>query len=271
MHIYPKCDDAYAGLNQLKRFIHEGIEIQLGMKSPDDIKDVLENYKKEIPSLKEITIHLNGKEWDFDDYLYNKENLSKLVSYITALGYYQKELKIKLNLLLHLEESYEHIIARGGAENLNIVISYLDKHNVLLLLENVLSVSGAFDEIEHVSEFVHKVGNKHIMYCLDICHVYCYINKLGLDVEDIHTYLDKSYLNKITYQIHFSDTLNNDGFKDISTHSKAHTRERLYHDLQLLNSFKLADKILVTEIMEEDYNQRYGQVQELSYLSELIV
>lgn len=264
LKIYPKLDSMFEGEEPIIPYITEGMEIQM---LDDNFEKAVRHYHKLIPSLKEITLHVRMDAIQIDDYIYNSKGIAKIVNYITVIGSLQKVYDLKINLLLHLNQSYNEIKTRGGLKAFNIFEEYLNKYNVLLLLENVIAISGALDKREHVTEFVHLINKTNIKCCLDLCHVYCYLNMMSFRTNSIYEYLDYDTLDKIVYQIHFSDTLNNDGYLDMSTHSRAHSSLSINKDLVLLEALGIIDKPLVTEIIDNNYNNRVEQLKELRLLN----
>lgn len=264
LKIYPKLDSMFEGEETILPYIEDGMEIQM---LDDNFEKAVKHYCNLVPSLKEITLHVKMDAVYIDDFIYTSKGIAKIVSYITSIGGLQKTYGVKLNILMHLNQSYNEIKNRGGLKAFNIFEEYLNKYDVLLLLENVLAISGALDKREHVTEFVYLINKTNIKCCLDLCHVYCYLNMMSLRTYVIYKYLDNDTLDRVVHQIHFSDTLNNDGYADMLTHSRAHTALSINKDLVLLDSLGIIDKPLVTEVLENNYANRVDQLKELKLLN----
>lgn len=263
LKIYPKLDSMFKGEKEIIPFIKEGMEIEM---LDEDFEKAIKHYCNLLSNLKEITIHIKNSETYIDNCIYISEGIAKIVNYITLIGSLQNMYNVQLNILMHLNQSYKEIENRGGLKAFDIFEEYLNKYNVLLLLENVVSLSTAIDRRDHATEFVYMLNKTNIKCCLDICHVYCYINMMNLRPNNIYSFLDYDNLDKVVYQIHFSDTLDNDGYINDNTHSRAHTSLSINKDLVLIESLGIISKPIVTEIVENNYEDRLGQLKELKLL-----
>lgn len=269
MRIYPKLDSELAGYEKIKPYIKDMMEIQLLDYADEDILSVLTFYTQENPELKEVTLHTSAKTWQLDHYLYSKDRLSEIINFITRIGEYKKVLNIKINILWHLAQSYKDIQAQGGIENLNIIYRYLEKYDILMLLENVIDMNGALDDSEHVSNFVYEYNRPLVRMCFDICHLHCYLNKLKLPLSAYVNYVSREVLSHVVYQVHFSATWNNDGFRDLKgTHSKYHNQESLKEDILILQDLGISNTNIIVEVIEDDYNERECELKEFEVLTE---
>lgn len=260
MRVYPKLDDAFAGVNVLKEYVKDGLELQLLHTISNKLNRTISTYKTIFPDLKEITLHYSMMECDLGIPLCNDVAFEKLISDITYISGLAEAHSVKINLLLHVQDKYDLVIARGLKSKLARLKEYLERFNILLLLENVIDVNGALDCKEHALEFVREMDAENIKCCLDICHIRCYLNKFNFDESILEEYLGTD-LNRLVYQIHFADTWDNDGFKDFKTHAKYHSRKSFEHDINLLKRLNIDDKIIITEIVEFDNNYEHRECQ----------
>ena len=273
MIIYPKTCEKLNGINVLKQYVekYKGIEIQL--LSYEDTKQITYNtikkLKFEIPTVGEITIHLPIREdFNFEALAFakldeEKERLSVLINV-------SKELNLKINLLYHTRWNYESWISSGAIERMKELLSLIRNTNVNILIENIFSI------VERKECAVFKVAkhinNEHLKVCLDVCHLHCEANifKIPFD-EFLHSYLNKDDCQKFIQQIHFAGTLNGDGLIDKKTHGRVHdTWESFEEDYNILKQFGIEDKIIVTEVSEDDYSTREDQIKEIEMLMKKI-
>lgn len=270
--IYPKVDEAFAGIGLLKPYIKEGIEIQLLKPVENEqLESVLTRLRLfECPSIKEVTLHMNMVDCSLTPYLHNKYKFTRLVSTLTCIGYLQKKLGIKINLLVHLIETYDALERADVLKDMEVLCSYLEEVNVLLLVENDICIWGVSDMHDHMMEFVRRINHPNVRGCLDICHIYCIANMTHMEYAKIPGYIGEGASDFI-HQIHFADTWNNDGYKDMSTHARYHNEMTIERDLKLLDTLGISDKNIVTEVTEEgkDYTRRDGQIRELELLKKL--
>ena len=122
-----------------------------------------------------------------------------------------------------------------------------------------------------VFEICKIINSNNLKVCLDICHLHCMANlfKENFDLF-LDKYIDKELAYKNVYQIHFSATKNNDGYIEKKTHGVKHdTIEELIGDYNVLKKFNLTDRIIVTEIAEENYMDRNDQKFEIGLLEKI--
>jgi hypothetical protein len=90
--------------------------------------------------------------------------------------------------------------------------------------------------------------------------------KISLN-EYLNTYLNKEDCKKYIQQIHFAGTLDNDGVIDKRTHGRMHDSwESFEEDFNILKRFGIENKIIVTEVSEDDYSTRKDQIEEIKML-----
>lgn len=83
--------------------------------------------------------------------------------------------------------------------------------------------------------------------------------------------LSKEDCEKYIYQIHFSYTVNNDGYiSKKTTHGVGHpTEDLLLKDYKLLEQSGIGNKQIVTEIAEYDYSYRSSQIKDIEWLEKI--
>ncbi len=271
MKIYPKTNSNLLGVNCLKQYIqkYKGVEIQILTK--DDMNrlySIIKQIKEEIPEIEEITIHPPLiDEYNFEVLTYrNFKNEEELLKLIVKMS---EEFGIKINLLYHTSWNYQCWKSSGEIEVLKELLEITENTNVNIILENIHSLV----DIKNCSvlQIAKEINNNHLGVCLDICHLHCEANIFKIEFNEfLQNYLNKEDCEKYIYQIHFSGTLNNDGYINKKTHGRKHdTIENFKQDYDILEKYGIENKIIVTEVGEEDYTTRNDQIEEIKMLESL--
>lgn len=172
---------------------------------------------------------------------------------------------IRFHVLFHIPDSMEKFIGFGGMELLYSLLA--SQLNTCVLLENStraitldkdkpLALEKLFETFEHP-----KLG-----ICWDICHFQSSENAY----DRVYSLTSRQIEN--IRSVHFSCTLNHDGYRQKSTHGQPHpTLEMLQEDLQYMRSKGVdPEKVwMVLEVAEVDYVKRTGLVHELDLFSQL--
>ena len=269
MIIYPKTSENLEGLEYLKRYAEEyrGIEIQLlSYEHTQKITyNVIKQLKSQIPQLEEVTIHLPIREdFNFEALAFSKINFEK--ERLKMLCEASQEFNLKLNLLYHTRWNYISWNNSGAIDRMKELLEVIQNTNVNILIENIYAI------VERkecsVLKVAKQIDNEHLKVCLDTCHLHCVANifKISLN-EYLNTYLNKEDCKKYIQQIHFAGTLNNDGVIDKKTHGRMHDSwESFEEDFNILKRFGIENKIIVTEVSEDDYSTRKDQIEEIKML-----
>ena len=270
MIIYPKICENLNGLEYLKEYVerNNGIEIQLLNIEETQKKtyEAVKRLKTEIPQLNEVTIHLPLKEeFNFEMLTYSnldveKERVKKLIDI-------SKEFNVKLNLIYHTTWDYTSWCNCGAIDRMKELLEVIQNSRVNILIENMIPLS----ERKHCTalKVVKAIENNHLRVCLDICHIHCVANIFKMNLKEfLNTYLNKEDCQKYIQQIHFAGTLNEDGYiEDKKTHGRVHDSwESFEEDYNILKQFEIEDKIIVTEISEDDYSTRKDEIEEIKML-----
>ena len=269
MIIYPKTSENLEGLEYLKRYAekYRGIEIQLlSYEHTQKITyNVIKQLKSQIPQLEEVTIHLPIREdFNFEALAFSKINFEK--ERLKMLCEASQEFNLKLNLLYHTRWNYISWSNSGAIDRMMELLEVIQNTNVNILIENIYAI------VERkecsVLKVAKQIDNEHLKVCLDTCHLHCVANifKISLN-EYLNTYLNKEDCKKYIQQIHFAGTLNNDGVIDKKTHGRMHDSwESFEEDYNVLKRFGIENKIIVTEVSEDDYSTRKDQIEEIKML-----
>ena len=269
MIIYPKTSENLEGLEYLKRYAEEyrGIEIQLlSYEHTQKITyNVIKQLKSQIPQLEEVTIHLPIREdFNFEALAFSKINFEK--ERLKMLCEASQEFNMKLNLLYHTRWNYISWSNSGAIDRMKELLEVIQNTKVNILIENIYAI------VERkecsVLKVAKQIDNEHLKVCLDTCHLHCVANMFKISLNEyLNTYLNKEDCKKYIQQIHFAGTLDNDGVIDKKTHGRMHDSwESFEEDYNVLKQFGIENRIIVTEVSEDDYSTRKDQVEEIKML-----
>ena len=269
MIIYPKTSENLQGLEYLKEYVekYKGIEIQLLSyeKMQQIIYEAIKQLNKQIPQLEEVTIHLPLREdFNFEVLTFSKLDIEK--ERLKMLCQASQEFNLKLNILYHTRWDYIRWSNSGAIDRMKELLEVVQNSNVNILIENIYTMVER--EECTVLKVARNINNEHLKVCLDICHLHCEANIFKIPFEEfVNTYLNKEDCQKYIYQIHFAGTLKEDGYIDKKTHGRMHDSwESFEEDYNILRKFGIEDKIIVTEISEDDYSTRKDEIEEIKML-----
>ena len=269
MIIYPKTSENLEGLKYLKRYAekYRGIEIQLlSYEQTQKITyNVIKQLKSQIPQLEEVTVHLPIREdFNFEALAFSKIDFEK--ERLKMLCEASREFNLKLNLLYHTKWDYDSWSNSGAIDRMKELLEVIQNTNVNILIENIYAI------VERkecsVLKVAKQIDNEHLKVCLDTCHLHCVANMFKISLNEyLNTYLNKEDCKKYIQQIHFAGTLDNDGVIDKKTHGRMHDSwESFEEDYNVLKQFGIENRIIVTEVSEDDYSTRKDQVEEIKML-----
>lgn len=272
MKIYPKIDERYKGLESLKKYIikYKGVEIQFFNNNDIwgnyDIEKTIDYVINKIPEIQEITVHPPLHTHDIEviiekDINIIKQDIQKAIN-IT------NQFDIKINLLYHVTWPINKIEV-SVLDKIREIIKEVEGTNVNIILENIHTLNE--NKTCTVLEICKRINSNNLKVCLDICHLHCVSNIFKVEIKDfVEKYIDKNLAKKYIYQIHFSDTKNNDGYIDKKTHGVKHDNlNSIIKDFDILRMFNIEERIIVTEIAEEDYINRNDQKCEIELLEKI--
>lgn len=272
MKIYPKIDERYNGLESLKEYItkYKGVEIQFFNNDEIwgnyNIEETINFVMNKIPEIQEITVHPPLHDHDIEMLIEKDINIIK--KDIKKSIKLTNQFNMKINLLYHVTWPINKIEV-SVLNKIREIAKEVEGTNVNILLENIHTLNE--NKTCTVLEICEIINSNNLKVCLDICHLHCVSNIFKVDIEDfVEKYIDKNLAKKNIYQIHFSDTKNNDGYIDKKTHGVKHDNSNsIIKDFDILRMLDIEDKIIVTEIAEEDYINRNDQKFEIELLEKL--
>ena len=273
MNIYPKLDKNFNGLKELEKYIQEdnGVELQFfhedGIWGKYDFSETIDVLMKEIPTIKEITIHPPLDDYDIELVLLKDRKI--LETKIEESIKISKQYNIKINLLYHVGWNMK-MMEQGAIEIIEKSLNLLKETNVNIVLENIFGMN-EYEQKCTVIEICKKINNPHLRACIDVCHLHCMANIFKLDFDSfMKSYIEKDQASKYVYQIHFSDTKNNDGYINKETHGRKHdSLSEALQDYNILKLYNMTNANIITEISEENYNTRKDQVDEIKLLEKI--
>ena len=269
MIIYPKVNESLQGLNNLKKYVekYKGLEIQLLSmeQTNENTYKSIKKLKNEIPNIEEVTIHLPLRdEVTFETYAFSKldqekERLEKLIDI-------SNEYNLRINLLYHTRWNYNSWHNSGAVEKMKELLDIIKNSNVFILIENMYAIVERKECT--VLKVAKEIDNVHLRVCIDVCHIHVEANMYREPISEyINKYLNKEDCEKYVHQIHFAGTLDEDGYIDEKTHGRLHDSWVSFEeDYNFLKQFGIKDKIIVTEISEEDYSTRKDEIKEIEML-----
>ena len=273
MNIYPKLDKNFNGLKELEKYIKKdkGVELQFfhedGVWGNYDFNTAINTLMKKIPSIKEITIHPPLDDYDIE--LVVLKDMKLLETKIEAAIKISKQYNIKINLLYQVGWNMK-MMEQGAIERIEKSLNLLKETNVNIVLENIFGMN-EYKQKCTVIEICKKINNPHLRACIDVCHLHCMANIFKLDFDSfMKSYIEKDQASKYVYQIHFSDTKNNDGYINKETHGRKHdSLSEALQDYNILKLYNMTNANIITEISEENYNTRKDQVDEIKLLEKI--
>ena len=273
MKIYPKLDEKLKGFNTLKSKIgkDKGVELQFfninEIWGNYNIVNAVEKVMNLISNIEEITIHPPLDNYDIE--LVALKDIELIKAKIKDAIELSNKYNIRINLLYHVTWPIE-MMEQGVIDKIKEVLELMQNTKVYLLLENIYALT-EFNKKCTVLEICRRIDNEHLKACLDICHLHCMANIFKIDFDIfLEKYLDKELSKKYIYQIHFSATKNNDGFKEKKTHGRKHdTLEELMKDYKILEKYGLIEKNIITEVSEDNYDLREDQKYEIELLEKI--
>ena len=268
MIIYAKTCERLIGIEVLKPYVekYKGIEIQmLSWDETEKIINIVENLKERFSEIQEITVHppLNFS-YNFEVLSY--ANFQREIERVKCFVEVSKKYNVKMNLLYHTEWPYIAWKSSGIMQRLRELVNLLQNTNVNILIENIHTMNER--EECTVLKVVKEIDNPHLGVCLDICHLHVQANIFGFNFNEfLSKFINKEDCQKYVYQIHFAGTLDNDGYRRKETHGRKHdTMENFEADFNLLKKYGIENKIIVSEISENDYSTRVDQLEEIKML-----
>lgn len=273
MKIYPKIDERYNGLESLIQYTNKyrGLEIQF-FNNEDiwgnyDIEKTINYVMERVPQIQEITVHPPLHTHDIEVIIEKDINIIK--KDIKKAINLTKRFNIRINLLYHITWPI-YKIEVSVIEKIKEIVKEVENTNVNILLENIHTLYE--DKKCTVLEVCRRINSDHLKVCLDICHLHCTANVFRTDIKEfIGRYIDNELAKKYIYQIHFSNTKNNDGYIDKkNTHGVKHDGlNDIIKDFDILRMLNIEERIIVTEIAEENYIKRNDQKFEIDLLEKI--
>lgn len=269
--IYPKVDSHFRGIRNLKKYIdkYKGVEVQVTSIDENGTfcsSEFLRSLCNICPNLKEITIHTPSKDYDLEMVLYRDKNI--IFEQLTEIKELSQELGIRINLLYHTRWNLS-VHKECTILHLKELLSFIKGYNVSILLEN------SYMNLErecNALKLCKFMGDFQLKTCINLSHICCLANIYRVPVSEfISKYLKKEECIKYVHQVHFSHTANEDGYRDYNkTHAVAHeTLGDLVKDMELLYAYGMYDCIFVTNIREQNYDERKDQVMEIENMEDI--
>lgn len=268
MRITPKLGEREVKApQQIEDCISKSGTLEIQMLAPN-LQYSWENCKEVInarESLRRVMLHLPFKKHNINSYVHNMEWQQELVTLLIDASKYAKNNLTALGIVCHVEGDTDSMYGAGLLRFLKYILHLLDKTNVYIVLENsICDLSSDTPEQSAAERVILQVEDEHLKGCLDLCHHVASCNVLKEDRG-----LPPEYAKRIV-EVHFSDTLDNDGYKDKwHTHGKVHSDiDKVERDLLYLESIgiNLTNTLVTVEVSEDVYEDRFNEIKELGML-----
>lgn len=268
MNVFPKISE-----NDSENY--ENIEGYLKLSTGVEIQLLTDNLLKGFEKSCTIIEHFNHIDYIVFHMPFSMVNLSyicankfiadKYVEFVVACIKYTLKTGKHIDVLCHVGVSFKEFLGMNGIAFLKHLTRLVDGTNVGFLLENSIICLNQDDGEDDVITSIFRIfTHDKVKFCLDLCHWQSSEFVLKEEIE-INTILLNNLKN-----VHFSMTLNNEGYKNKSiTHGRCHTNlGTCVTDLDYLRQkgVDLKTVNLITEINESDYQLRPDMTKELEYL-----
>ena len=216
--------------------------------------------------IEEVILHMPFGLHLIESFMMSAENHDKLIKFIIDCIRLGDSNHINIGILFHSEFGSELFDNCGCEQYVRYLHSLVEDTNVFFIFENGMVNFNCYDPtIETSFEIMSRISDlDKIVYCLDVCHLKSHENAVKNCID-----IPKEILDKI-HSIHFSATLNNDGFLNKKeTHSLCHSDlAGVIEELGYITNkvVDLNNTIIVVEVTEKDYNDRPDMRKELALL-----
>lgn len=251
-------EDYFKETNQSLSFVNDKLEIQLLSLNISKWKDYVNNYYKNIPTLKEMVLHVPLRYVKIEVIYMDVSLRNKFEDFIGWLNNFVKN-DMKIKILFHFSLNKEEMILSSLYDWMNYLFRKINNNKVCFVFENSIGILGYLDG-KLFEDVLYLFNKNNVEFCFDICHYNILKN----------IFYQKFNLNKELFkrcsEVHFSYT-KNDGFG--KSHGIVHPNlKKCEEDLDLLKDLGIdfSKTWIVAEINEEDYNLRPDEKIELEFL-----
>lgn len=268
MNVFPKIsENDFNNHNNIEGYLRlsKGVEIQLLtdnlLRGFDRSSEILEHFK----NIEYVVFHMPFSMVNLSYICSNKFIADKYVEFVVACIKYSLRTGIEIDILTHVGTSFREFLGMNGITFLKHLTRLADGTKVGFLLENsIICLNKDDNEEDEITSIFRILQHEKIKFCLDLCHWQSseFVLQEDLAINDI-------LLDNLK-NIHFSMTLNNEGYKNKAiTHGRKHTSlHTCASDVFYLRQkgVDLSSVNLITEINESDYQLRPDMTTELEYL-----
>lgn len=247
----------------------KGCEIQLLTDIPDiAFSNAMKSLEKFNLNIDYIIVHVPFSMIMLDMVYRNDNYRYHYVKFINRVLDYSETNKVRIDIVTHVNPSYSQFNALGTEDFLMGILAAINRSRVRLLIENSIISLNEDDNAESTEEAIFRqIRHPHLKFCLDLCHLQASENVLQKS-----RCLTQGLLENIS-NIHFSATLDNDGYRNKkSTHGRAHRcLDDVLNDLRYLQNkgIDIEGVNIVLEINEDDYVNRPDLLREIHYFNEI--
>lgn len=266
MNIVPKLGTENASVPALiTPYLGDTIEIQLSSYDRDE-----RNWRGivEAHNIKTVILHTPFGNHNLETTALSPELLRETKAYLLRQLAYAEFHGLKIKVLFHVSMPVESLERLPVVEGVLQLLSVLEQNpRVTLLLENTivnLDIGAHRLKSDSISYILERTPAEQVQVCFDLCHYLASKNAVQQE------YLFRQEWLSRLFSVHFSETRNNEGYKNFaSTHGCRHaTAFGVARDLCTLLELgiDLSKVNLVAEITERDYQVREDEALELEWL-----
>lgn len=265
--IVPKVGEDISNGKPIEAFIKDKIELQLLSTDMLKYKDFVKAWIDKYPRIETYILHIPFLFVTVFD-IYSSQKLQREFNvFVSDMIKLSMQYKKHFHILFHMATPMKTFEYCGGVEYVKYLDRLIQDTDVNFLVENsTFTLENRTKEGGPFYQLVKQIDSPKIRCCFDICH-----NQINKNLYQSEYDLPAD-IGKYTKSIHFSSTLNHDGFIDKKTHGRAHENiGTLIDDLEFLQNhgFDLNTTFLVTEINEDDYVKRPDLIKELKNLEQI--
>ena len=265
--VVPKLSEDISQAKNIDGFIQDKLEIQLMQTDMSTYPITFRKWVSAYPRIKTYILHIPFLFVSIASINSSRKLREEFDEFVANMIKESFFLNKEIYILFHIDIKTEILEKTGAINYIEHLIRMVENTNVSFLGENsIFTLENRAKDGGPFYQVVKRINSNKLRCCFDICH--STVNQLMFG-KDYDLAAD---IGKYTKSIHFSSTLNNDGWRDKKTHGRAHKNKgTLIADLLFLEEkgFDLENTFLVTEINEEDYNNRPDLLKELTNIKEI--
>lgn len=265
INVVPKIGEDFKELEKIMKYLNGKLEIQLISCEIEKFSRKIEDFLKKI-DLSLLIVHLPSEITDWEVIPFNKEIEHKFMTFVKDCMELSKKYNTHIAILGHLTTKYSTLKYIGFKEWFGFLVRMVQGYDVSFLVENPTTEPYKAKSGEPFIKFVKDFNNEKVRCCFDLCHY-----KIGKVLYGEHYKLTEDF-GKYIFSVHFSELPIKKHIFEDKTHGRRHkTHGDIINDLFLLEDLGINYETvnIVTEINEDDYENKPDLIAELQLIKEL--